>query len=156
MIFASTDDWRIMTGIAEVEMACVHIKHTNEHGNKHAVYIVLATKSFVHAGTYFGRQHALVGHGLEQACGLRHKQRCRHSLTAHIAHGKVEHVVANHIAIQVATNLLGGGHRGIHIQPLAMRESVGHHTHLYVARNLQFAFYALLSSLHLSSTSAQK
>ena len=136
-------------------MTSIHIKHTNKHGHKHTVHIILAAKGSVHASTYFGRQHTLIGHGQKQACGLSHKQRCRHPLTAHITHGKVEHVISNHIAIQITTNLLGRSHRCIHVKPFAMRKLVGYHTHLYVTGNLQFTFDTLLSNLHLSGTAVQ-
>ena len=48
------------------------------------------------------------------------------------------------IAVQVATYLLGRGHRGIHVEALHLRKLVGHHRFLDVAGNAQLALHALL------------
>ena len=155
MILATTDYRRIMAGIAEVEMTIIHVQHANPHGDEHAVDVIIASKLGIHVFAYLGWHQTLVSHSAEKARGLSHEERSGNSLTTYIAYGKVEHIATNHIAVEVASNLLGGSHRGVHVEALAVRELVGYHRHLDVARNLQLALDTILNNLQLSSTAAQ-
>ena len=125
------------------------VDDAEEERDEHAALVVVARQGIVHQCTYFGRGHTLRGQCLEQTRGLCHEQRGRHSLARYVANGKVQAVVLQHVAVQVATDLTGWGHRGIHVEAVANGEVVRHHRHLDVAGNLQFTLDAFLGGLYL-------
>ena len=120
-------------------MSCLQVYQTDKQCNKHTCLVLLARQRLVHLCADIGRLYHLIGQRTEQSCNLSHKQRCGHSLTTHVAHAEVQFFVLKQIAIQVATNFLGRGHRCIHVQSLAVGEHAGQHTHLYVAGHIELA-----------------
>ena len=132
-----------MASIAERQMACLQIEKTYKHGDKHAILIVLTREGIVDAGADLCWHHALIGQRLEQSGGLCHKQRSGNSLATHIAYTEIEFVIVHDITIQVATNLTGRSHRGVHIESFYLWECAGHHRHLNVAGDTQLTLDTL-------------
>ena len=71
MLIAS-DDRRIVTCIAEMEQSCDEIQLTNEHGDKHAV-VVLLGKIIVKLCGNGCRHEVLLGQSTKQTDGLSHE-----------------------------------------------------------------------------------
>lgn len=59
VIGITTDDGRIMTSIAEREMARREINQSKEECHEHAAIVVISYQRIVHAGAYLSGLHAL-------------------------------------------------------------------------------------------------
>ena len=70
----------IMTCITEIELAGTQVHHTEKHGNKHAVVVMLAQFG-IQLGSQLGRRVVTLNHSTEQPDNLSHEERCGHSLT---------------------------------------------------------------------------
>ena len=91
-------------------MAGLKVEESEEHGDKHAAFVVGTGQGVVDAGADVGRFHALLGQRLEQAGGLGHEQRCGDALAADVAQGEVELAASKQIAVEVAADFSGGNH----------------------------------------------
>ena len=133
-----------MAGITEVEVTRLEVDESEEHRDEHATLVVLAREGVVDAGGYLCGHHLLGSEGAEESGGLCHEERGGDTLAAHVAEAEVELVVDEMVAIEVASYLLGGGHRGVEVDVGALGEVAGHHRHLDVTRDTQVALDTLL------------
>ena len=69
-----------MTCITEIELAGTQVHHTDKHGNKHAVVVMLAQFG-IQLGSQLGWRVVTLNHSTEQPDNLSHEERCGHSLT---------------------------------------------------------------------------
>ena len=104
-----------MACVAERQVTALQVNQANKEGDKHAVLVFLARHHIVHLCAYLRGLHTLIGQHLEEFGGLRHKQRGRHTLAAHVAQAEVQLVAVQHIAVEVAAHLAGRFHGGIHV-----------------------------------------
>ena len=141
---AAANDGRVVAGIAIAQAAADKVDQSDEQRDKHVRGILVARQSVVHACTDFFRRHLLGGQCAEQPRGLRHEQRGGNTLAAHVAQTEIEAVARQQIAVQVAADLLGRSHRGIHVESLAVGEHAGQHRHLDVAGYVQLTLYRRL------------
>ena len=80
-----------MPCVAEAEVTAAEVEQADEHGDEHALLVVLGQLG-IHACGYLCRRHQLLGQGVEQARGLRHEERGGHALAADVADGEVQEI----------------------------------------------------------------
>ena len=144
----ATQDGRVVASVAEPQVAALQVDQSDEHGDKHTL-LVVGSQFGIQSGGYLRWHHGLFRQRVEQSGGLCHEQRGRHSLARHVADAEVQAVALKQIAVQVATHLAGGRHRGIQVEIGTLGELVGYHAHLDGTGNAQLRLDALLGSLHL-------
>ena len=86
----SSQDGRVVTGVAEREMPCLQVEKADEHSDKHTAFVVLSRKCVVDVRANLRGGHPLLGQGLEQAGGLGHEQRSGHALSAYVSHYEIK------------------------------------------------------------------
>ena len=74
IVIATSDYWRVVSGITEVQMASLQIQKSQEERYKHTALIVFTRESIVHAGTDLCRHHLLGSQRSEQSCRLCHEE----------------------------------------------------------------------------------
>ncbi len=131
----------IMPAVAVVEVTRLEVGTTDEHGDKHILLVVVREDEVNLGGNLLGRA-TLLGHDAEEITRDSHEEGCGDTLATNVADAEIEALVLDKEVVEVATHLLGGGHRGIEVDIRAVgecREDAGHHRHLYVARHLELA-----------------
>ena len=81
-----------MACIAVFHVTCLEVDESDEHGNEHALFVVLGQGVVQACGNDVGLETS-IDQCAEHARNLSHEEGCGHSLATDIAHTEVEQIV---------------------------------------------------------------
>ena len=122
----------------------LHVEHTNKQGYKN-VRVVGRSYGVVHLAHDVGGALVVACQIAEQGASNGHVERGWNALACNIAYDEEQLIALDNEIVEVATNFLGGGHRGKEIEVWSLGERGGNHAHLYVVGNLELALKALFA-----------
>ena len=137
----------LVAGVRGRDAAGGDLVDAEPDGDEHLRVVVLA-ELVVDGLEYLPGRRAHLRAVLEQGLGDDHEERGGHALAGDVGDHEREMVLVHEEeVVEVAADLLGGGHGGVDVELAALREGgedAGQHARLYLRRHVQLRAYPLL------------
>ena len=141
-----------MTAVTVVEVAGLEVDDADKHGDEDGI-LVISGHRVVQLGGDDLRGEALFGDGTEQVDSDGHGERSGDALAADVTDAETKAVTLEEEVVEVAAHFLGGHDGSVKVDIATVREcreGAGHHRHLDITCDTQFAVDTLLGSGRVS------